>query len=152
MEKRSGRSARTTIAFRTPPTVRDRRVANEPTKNESAGELLADWRSASRDTVAARAAASVARLALAAAEAAEEAANEVEAAATSASQAVDRARAAAIRAREAAAQAAEAAQIALASAEGDKARAAGDVARAEAAETAARERFHEAENKGFPRK
>jgi hypothetical protein len=131
--------------------VRNERMAKEPMKHESAGELLADWRAASRDSVAARAAATVAKLALAAADAAEDAANEVELAAAAAAQAVERARTAADRARRAAAQAAEAAQIAMAAAEGDQVRSSEEVNRAESAETHARDRFHDAEEKGFPK-
>lgn len=126
-------------------------MAKDPKSDESAEHLLADWRAASRDTAAARAASTVAGLALAAANAAEEAANEVEAAATSATEALERARAAAGRARRAAEQAAEAAQLALSGAEGDDVRAAKQVGAAEHAEDAARDRFHDAEDKGFPK-
>lgn len=126
-------------------------MAEQPDKDESASELLADWRSAERDTVAAQTASRIATLALAAAEAAEEAANAVEVAASSAAEAVETARTAASRARKAAAEAAEAAQLAFASAEGDEARAGVDVQKAEARETAARDAFHKAEDQGFPK-
>ena len=126
-------------------------MAEQPEKHESASELLADWRSAERDTIAARTASRIATLALAAAEAAEEAANAVEAAASSAAEAVETARGAASRARRAAAEAAEAAQLAFASAEGDEARAGVDVQKAEATETAARDAFHKAEDQRFPK-
>ena len=124
-------------------------VAKDKETHESAAELLADWRSAGRDTVAARAAATIATLALAAATAAEEAAEEVEAAAGAAQEAVERAKAAALRARAAASQAAEAARLALATAGGDKEKANHDVEAAEQAEGEARDRFHDAENRGF---
>ena len=117
------------------------------TKEEkSAAALLSEWRSASRDTVAAQAASRVAELALTAAAAAEEAAVDVEAASQAALEAVERARTAASRARTAAQQAAEAATLALATAEGDKVRANLDVELAEDKEDAARERYHEAED------
>ena len=112
----------------------DAGVSSNPNDHESLADSLADWRSAERDTVAARSAARVAELALAAAGAAEEAAVEVEAAAASASEAVSRARSAAVRARQAAAQAAEAANLSLTGAQGDKARANHDVDVAEQAE------------------
>jgi hypothetical protein len=112
---------------------------------KSTQNLLADWRAAGRDTVAARAAARVAGLALEAATAAEEAANEVEAAARGALDAVDKARSAALRAKAAAGQAAEAAQFLLEGAKGDKVRANHDVQVAEAAEGFARDAFHEVE-------
>jgi hypothetical protein len=123
----------------------DAGVSSNPNDHESLADSLADWRSAERDTVAARSAARVAELALAAAVAAEEAAVEVEAAAASASEAVSRARSAAVRARQAAAQAAEAANLSLTGAQGDKARANHDVEVAEQAEETARDRFHDAE-------
>ena len=126
-------------------------VTKEPEEHHAAGELLADWRAAERDAVAARDAAHIAALALAAAEAAEEAATEVEAAAEAASEAVERARSAAGRARRAAAQAAEAATSALTSAQGDQVRARQSVTEAEVAEDKARDLFHEAESKGFPK-
>ena len=50
-------------------------MANDHKPPKSTAELLADWRAAGRDTVAARAAAHVANLALEAATAAELAAN-----------------------------------------------------------------------------
>ena len=97
-------------------------MSKDPNEHHAAGELLADWRAAERDTLAARDAAHIAALALAAAEAAEEAATEVEAAAEAAAEAVERARSAATRARRAAAEAAEAAKTALTSAQGDQVR------------------------------
>ena len=66
-------------------------MASDPTKHTTAAELLADWRSAGRDTAAAHAAEKVAELALVAAAHAEEAANEVEVAAAAALEAVERA-------------------------------------------------------------
>ena len=117
----------------------------------SAAELLADWRGAKRDTAAADAAAEVARLALEAAKAADEAAAETEEAATAAADAVERAMKAAASAKRSAAHAARAAQILMASAEGDTARAIQEVETAHEAEAAAGERFHKAEERGFPR-
>jgi hypothetical protein len=122
-------------------------VSEQP--KESAAELLAEWRAAGRDTVAAHAAAKVAELALEAATAAEEAANEVEAAAKIAHEAIEKARSAAGRAREAAAHAAEAAHLAIGSAVEDKAHANHDVEVAEQAETEARDAFHRGENAAF---
>ena len=91
-------------------------MGQDETTHGSAADLLANWRSAERDTVAAGLSSQVAVLALAAATAAEEAAAEVEAAASAAVEAVERARAAADRARKAASRAAEAAQLAFAAA------------------------------------
>jgi hypothetical protein len=85
--------------------------AKNPARRESTAELLADWRAAERDAVAAREAARIATLALEAARAAEEAALETETAANAASEAVERALQAAGSARRAASQAAEAAKI-----------------------------------------
>jgi hypothetical protein len=124
-------------------------VAEDKSRHETAAELLAGWRAAERDTIAATSTSKVAALALEAATAAEEAAEEVEAAASAASEAVERARSAAVRARKAAAQAAEAAHMALATAEGDKVRANHELEKAEEAETAARDRFHEAQTHDF---
>ena len=119
-------------------------MASEPQPDETAEDLLADWRVAARDTVAARGAAHVAALALAAATAAEEAAAEVESAALAAALAVDRARQAISRARQAAQEAAIVAKMAISGAEGDEARAAADVVSAEHAEQVASDRFHDA--------
>lgn len=119
--------------------------------HQSAADLLGDWRAAERDTVAAKSAASVAALALKAASAAGEAAVEAEAAVKAALDAADRARVAADRAKKAATQAAEAAHLLTTTAESDKVRANHDVEEAESSETAARDRFHEAEGKGFRR-
>lgn len=120
--------------------------------HHSAADLLGDWRAAERDTVAAKSAASVAALSLEAASAAGEAAHEAELAVKAALDAAERAKIAAERAKSAASQAAEAAQLLATSAEGDKARANHAVVDAESAETVARDRFHEAEEKGFPKK
>jgi hypothetical protein len=111
----------------------------------TAAQLLADWRAASRDTVAAVGAARVAEMALTAAALAEEAALAVDEAAQAALEAVERARAAAARARSTAVEAAGAAILALEAAKGDQARAGQDVEAAEHAETEARDRFHRAE-------
>jgi hypothetical protein len=64
--------------------------------------------------------------------------------------AATRAKSAAEHARNAASHASEAAQIASTTAEGDKARA-DQVSKAELAEDAARDRFHEAQDEGFPK-
>jgi hypothetical protein len=124
-------------------------VKKDPDIPPSAAELLADWRGAKRDTVAANVAAEVATLALEAAKASDEAALETEAAANAAADAVNKALAAAASAKRAAAHAARAAQLLLASAEGDKARAIEDVGEAKKAEAAAGDRFHEAQEGGF---
>lgn len=125
-------------------------VENEERK--TAAELLAEWRAAGRDVVAARAGARVAELALVAAVEAEKAADEVEQAAQAALQAVDRARAAAARATAAASEAAVAAHSTLDTARGDKLRANHDVGVAVEAERDAEESFHDAEREGFPKK
>lgn len=117
----------------------------------SAAELLADWRGAKRDTVAATMAAKVATQALDAAKAADAAASETEEAAKAAAVAVEKALLAASSAKKAAAHAARAAQILFASAEGDKVRANHDIEDAQEAEAAASKRFHNAEEQGFPR-
>jgi hypothetical protein len=119
--------------------------------HHTAAELLAEWRGASRDAVAAHSAAKVAEMALIAAAAAEEAATDVDAAATAAQEAVERARTAATRARSAAVSAAEAASLALATAEGDKVLANHAAKEADEAEAAAMDRFHEAQDEGFPK-
>ena len=111
----------------------------------STAELLAEWRAAGRDSVAARAASHVAGMALDAAVAAEEAANEVEAAAKAALDSVEKARSAAGKARNAATQAAQAAALLLAEAQGDKVRANNDVELTERAESEARDAYHAAE-------
>lgn len=113
----------------------------------STAELLAEWRAAGRDSVAARAAAHVAAMALEAAVAAEDAANEVEAAARTALDSVEKARSAVGKARQAATRAADAAALLLAEAQGDKVRANHDVEVTERAESDARDAYHEAETK-----
>lgn len=127
-------------------------MSEESEENKSAAELLAEWRAAGRDVVAARAGARVAELALVAAAEAESAALEVEQAAEAALHAVEKARAAAARARTAAAEAAVAANSTLAEARSDKRRANHDVDVAEGAEKEAEESFHDAQRKGFPKK
>ena len=92
-------------------------------ERRSASDLLADWRSAERDSVAAHEAASVAARAVAAAAAAEEAAVDAETAARDATDAAALAKVAAERARAAASQAAEAAQVAATTSEIDQAQA-----------------------------
>jgi hypothetical protein len=120
-------------------------------KRGSASELLADWRSAERDSVAAHEAASVAARAVTAATAAKEAAVEVETAAREATDAAARAKEVAERAKAGAIRAAEAAQIAATTTEEDQARADQTVLGADHAESEARDRFHEAQAGGFPR-
>jgi hypothetical protein len=125
-------------------------MADEPKRRDTAADLLADWRGAARETVAARNAAHVAQAALQAATAAEEAAREVESAAEAAAIAVERARQATKRALQAAERAATAAKMAISGAEGDQARTAADVVNAQESEQAASDRFHRAQDKGFP--
>lgn len=120
--------------------------------HESASELLADWRSAERDSVAAHEAASVAARAVGAAADAEEAAVEAESAAREATDAAVRAKDAAERAKTAASQAAEAAQLAATTTEDDQARADQAVLQADHAEAEARDRFHAAQKEGFPKR
>ena len=126
-------------------------MKDRDTKNESASELLADWRSRERDSVAAHQAASVAARAVMAAAAAEEAAVGAETAAREATDAAARAKEAAERARIAAALAAEVAQLAAATTEDDQTRADQTVLDADRAEAEARDRFHSAEKDGFPK-
>lgn len=126
-------------------------VRGKEPEHDSAAELLADWRSAGRDTVAAKSAAAVAALAVAAAAAAEEAAEETEAAARAAMEAAILAKSAAERAKQAARHAAEAALLFSVTTEGDRARADQAVTEAEHAEQGARDRFHVAQEEGFPK-
>ena len=118
-------------------------------EHSSASELLADWRSAERDSVAAHEAASVAARAVTSAAAAEGAAVEAESAAREARDAAFRAKEAADRAKTAATQASEAAQLAATRTEGDQALADQAVVAADDAESKARDRFHAAEKDGF---
>ena len=120
-------------------------------KHGSAAELLADWRSAERDSLAAHEAASVAARAVTAAAAAEEAAVEAESAAREATDAAARAKEAAERAKAAASLAAEAAQVAASTTEDDQARADVTVLETDRAEGEARDRFLEAQEGGFPK-
>jgi hypothetical protein len=114
-----------------------------------AAELLGDWRSAERDTVAAKSALAVARLALKAAYSAEAAVRDAEEAVQASMGAAIRARDAADRAKKAASQAAEAAQLAAITAKGDLVRAKQAVGQSEADEAKARGRFGKAQKKGF---
>jgi len=125
--------------------------SDKAAEHGSAAELLADWRSATRDTKAAQTAESVAALALVAAGAAEEAAAETDEAAQAAEEAAIHAKGAATQARMASGRATEASQLAIANAEGDKARAGQAVTETEQAEIEARDRFHVAQEKGFPK-
>jgi len=120
-------------------------------KHHSAEELLADWRAAERDSVAAHDAASVAARAVTAAATAEDAAMEAETAAREATEAAARAKDAAERAKAAASKAAETAQKAADTTEDDQARADKTVLDADQAEAAARDRFHAAQESGFPK-
>lgn len=120
-------------------------MADDPAQRTSMAELLAAWRAAGRDSVAAQAAARIAELALEAATAADEAAREVEEAAKAALDSVQKATNAATKARRAATQAAEAASIMLAAAEGDRARADQEVEVAQHHEDDARDAFHRGE-------
>ena len=117
----------------------------------SAADLLGDWRAAERDAVSAKKARSVADRALAAAQAASEAAAESAAAAKAAVEASRRASLAAQAARKVAAELSASAAADAKTAEGDKATANHHVTHTEEAETSARDRFHDAEAKGFPR-
>jgi hypothetical protein len=124
--------------------------AREPdAEHGQAAELLSQWRSAERDTAAAKAAESIAGLAVEAAEAAETAAVKAEKAAEAAMAAADRAKDAAALARKAASDAAQGALTAGERAAGDEARASQDVTTAEEAEGVARDRFLDAQGKGF---
>lgn len=120
-------------------------------EHSSASELLADWRSAERDSVAAHEAASVAARAVTSAAAAEEAAVEAEAAAQEARDAAVRAKVAADRAKTAATQASEVAQLAATRTEDEQALAEQTVVAADDAESEARDRFHTAQKDGFPK-
>lgn len=113
--------------------------------------LLADWRAAGRDVVAARAAQAVAALALKSAAAAEKAAVQTQKSATAALSAARQAQSAAASAQKASTQAAEAARLVSAMAERDKVAANHAAEEAGDIEDAARERFHAAEAKAFPK-
>lgn len=130
---------------------RDFDVAEDKADHHSAAELIGDWRAAERDTAAAKTVATIAGLALKTAKAAAEAATETEAAANAAQDAAERAKAAADRAKVAASHAAEAARLLGETAQVDKVEANHAVDDAEHAETAARDRYHDAESEGFPR-
>jgi chromosome segregation protein len=116
--------------------------ANKKEKPTTAADLLAEWRAAGRDTVAAQNAVAVSKRALEVADAAEQAARETHEAADAAKQAAERAREAAAQARRSASLAAESAQLAHASAQGDAARADQVLQAAEIAEATARARFN----------
>lgn len=126
-------------------------MAEDHEGHRSAAELLAGWRAAGRDTVAARAAARVAERALEAATAAEAAATAVDVAARAALEAVAKARALAATARSAATDAAQLAASILEEAAGDKVRANHDVEVADEVEKGAADAFHQAEAEGFPK-
>ena len=120
-------------------------------EHSSASELLADWRSAERDSVAAHEAALVAARAVTSAAAAEEAAVEAESAAREARDAAVRAKEAADRAKTLATQASEAAQLAAVRTEDEQSQADQTVVAADDAESEARDRFHSAQKNGFPK-
>jgi hypothetical protein len=128
-----------------------RMVKGGDADHTSAEELLADWRSAERDSVAAHNAASVAARAVSAAATAEEAALEAESAAREATDAAARAKEAAERAKTAASQAALTAQQAADTTEDDQAKADQTALDADHAEGQARDRFHAAQDDGFPK-
>ena len=109
----------------------------------SAARLLSDWRAAERDAIAAHESAEVATLASAAAEKAARAAQET---ADSAKLALE----AATRAEHAARETAEAASILASGSARAKTLADAEVERADAAEGAARDAFHAAQDSGFP--
>ena len=114
----------------------------KPSKPDSLGELMADWRAAGRDVKAAEAAATVADQALESARAAEDAAR-------AAAKSSERALAAAQSARKAANQAAEAARIFMATAESDEARARKELDRAGLREIESGQRFRDAQDEKF---
>jgi hypothetical protein len=119
-------------------------MKGQPDAGESVSELLAGWRGAQRDSIAARNAAEVARRAMKAAVEADEAATEAQEAAHLAVMAADKATEAARKAKRAAIQVLEDGRLLLASAQGDVARAEIEVRDADAAEKRAHRRFNEA--------
>ena len=122
---------------------------NPDAEHGQAAELLSQWRSAERDTAAAREAESIAAMAVEAAELAETAAAKAEKAAEVAMQAAIQAKDAAALARQAASEAAQGALSAGKQAVGEEERASQDVTSAEDAEGKARDRFQEAQGRGF---
>lgn len=111
----------------------------------SAAELLGDWRAADRDLSAAKETASEAALAAAAADVAKVAATETGDAARISADAAQRAEASARRT-------AEAADISAKAARRESIDADGALARSTSAEADAGERFHEAQDRGFPKR
>jgi hypothetical protein len=125
-------------------------VSTKPdAEHGQAADLLSQWRSAERDTAAARAAESIAAMAVEAAEIAETAAAKAEKAAEVAMQPAIQAKDAAALARQAASDAAQGALNAGVQAAGEEERASRDVSTAEDAEGRARDRFQEAQSRGF---
>lgn len=110
----------------------------------SAADLLAEWRAAERDHAAAIESAGVAGLAAKAAERAAHAARETADAAKLSLEAAQRA-------ERAARETAEAADILRAGAAKERTLADEAVTAAEAAETVARDAFHDAQRQGFPK-
>lgn len=126
-------------------------MAEKDRRPDTLGELLSDWRAAGRDVVGATAAQAVAALALQSAAMAEKAAKETETSAKAASRAATRAQSAAASAQKAATQAAEAAHLVSAMAQRDKVDADHAVENAGRAEVTARDQFHAAEQRAFPK-
>ena len=126
-------------------------MAKDHRRPPSAADLLGDWRAAERDTVAATAALSVAELALAAALATKQSAAETDRSAQAAVALAKEAQQAAEQAAAATTQASETAIMLAAKAGDEQIQAAAALAAATAAEDLARDRFHEAEKKGFPK-
>ncbi len=114
--------------------------------DDSAADLLTDWRLAERDVSNAKAVQVIARSALEAAEAAEEAARAAEVAAEAVTEASLRARAAAEHARKLAHHSFEETQIQTATAQGEKARADQAIEVAVRAEAVTHERFTGSQN------
>lgn len=120
-------------------------------EHASAAELLSDWRAAERNAVAADKSAKDAARTVAAAADAEGAAMKSEKAADASMDAAVRAKNAAGNAKKAAGRAVEAAQVTTEVATEEQGRAEQVVKKTEKEEAEARERFHAAEEKGFPK-
>ena len=116
----------------------------ESTKTGTAAELLGDWRAAERDVVAARDSASVAVLAVSAAVV-------YRVGPTFSFVASLRCCVAATRAQQSARRTSDAAEITAQAAKGDLTNAREALRVAGEAETAAADRYHEAEREGFPK-
>lgn len=125
--------------------------AKAHTARRSAGELLANWRGAERDSAAAETAASLAKLVLDNAMAVEEAATATKQAADAASEASQRAIELSKQARKLAMLAAETAQMQLSEAEGSRARSNHATTAAHEIEAETRQEFLDAQSEGFPK-